>query len=161
MIIMFCGIPGSGKSTVAQILHRQLSDLGHVQVLSSDQLRGPVYRKLLKTLAPDRERPDFIIFDATFYKKEWRQQVSAMAGGDPVITVYFECPLNVALERNRQRRPNVSEKALHIMFHKMERPENPTITIDTVGTTAVDASAKILNVIKDKQPGHDPGEEAI
>jgi adenylylsulfate kinase-like enzyme len=151
MIIMFCGIPGSGKTTIAEILREQLSGLGRVQLLSSDQLRGPVYRKFLKTLAPNRERADFVVFDATFYKKEWRQQLRALAGDDEVITVYLECPLNLALERNRQRRPNVTEKALHIIFHKMERPENPTITIDTAATSAPDAARKIFNFIEDQR----------
>jgi adenylylsulfate kinase-like enzyme len=151
MIIVFCGIPGSGKSTIAEILQRQLSDLGSVQLWSSDQLRGPVYRKFLEILAPDRQRADFVILDATFYKKEWRQQVKAMTGGEQVITVYLDCSLNLALERNRQRRPNVSEKALHIIFHKMERPQNPTISIDTAAITAADAAAKILDVIKDQR----------
>jgi adenylylsulfate kinase-like enzyme len=151
MIIMFCGIPGSGKTTIAEILRDQLSGLGRVQLLSSDQLRGPVYRKFLKALAPNHERADFVVFDATFYKKEWRQQLRALAGDELVITVYLECPLNLALERNRQRRPNVTEKALHIIFHKMQRPENPTITIDTAATSPAEAARKIFNFIEDQR----------
>jgi adenylylsulfate kinase-like enzyme len=151
MIIILCGIPGSGKSTIAEILERQLRGLGRVQVLSSDKLRGPVYRKFLKMLAPDRERADFVIFDATFYKRAWRQEVRARAQGEEVIMVYLECPLNVALERNHQRYPNISQKALYIIFHKMERPENPTITIDTTATSAPDAAAKILAFVQDQR----------
>jgi adenylylsulfate kinase-like enzyme len=153
MIIIFCGIPGSGKTTIAERLQQQLSGLGRVQLWSSDQLRGPVYRKFLKALAPDRERADFTLFDATFYKKEWRRQIRAAAGGEQVITVYLECSLKLALERNRERRPNVSVKALHIVFHKMERPENPPVTIDTAAMSAPDAAAKIFNFIKDQRQG--------
>jgi adenylylsulfate kinase-like enzyme len=149
MIILFCGIPGSGKTTIADILRQHLAELGQVRMLNSDKLRGPVYRRLLKAIAPDRERSDFLILDATFYKKEWREQVRALAQGEEVLTVYLHCPLNLALERNRERRPNISEKALHIVFHKMEPPENPTVSIDTATTAALDAAVKILNLIKD------------
>jgi adenylylsulfate kinase-like enzyme len=149
MIILFCGIPGSGKTTIAEILRQHLTGLGQVRMLSSDRLRGPVYRKLLKAIAPDRERSDFLILDATFYKKEWREQVSALSQGENVLTVYLHCPLNVARERNRERRPNISEKALHIVFHKMEPPENPTLSIDTAKTPAQDAAAKVLKLIKE------------
>jgi adenylylsulfate kinase-like enzyme len=148
MVIIFCGIPGSGKTTIAEILRKQLGGLGRVQLFSSDQLRGPVYPKFLKALDPDRERADYTVFDATFYKREWRRQVKAAAPSEQVITVYLECPLKLALERNRERGPNISEKALHIIFHKMERPENPTIAIDTAQTSAADAAAKIFNFIK-------------
>jgi adenylylsulfate kinase-like enzyme len=150
MIVLFCGIPGSGKTTIAEILAERLADLGRVQVLSSDKLRGPVYRKFFNMLAPGQKRADFLIFDATFYKKEWRQQVEFLAQGETVVTVYLDCPLQVALDRNRQRQPNISEKAVHIMFHKMERPENPTIRIDTTTMTATDAAAKIFEFIQEE-----------
>jgi adenylylsulfate kinase-like enzyme len=152
MIILFCGIPGSGKSTIAEILAKRLGVLGRVQMFSSDKLRGPVYRKFFKVLAPAERRADFIIFDATFYKKEWRDQVSALAQDEKVITVYLNCPLEIALKRNKERQPNISEKAVHIMFHQMEPPEKPTIVIDSATTTASDAAATIFELIKD-QPG--------
>jgi predicted kinase len=152
MIILFCGIPGSGKTTIAKILHDQLSLLGRVKLLSSDELRGPVYRKFVKTIASSEQRPDFLILDATFYKREWRQQIKANAEGEKVMTVYLECPRALALQRNRERRPNVSERALHIISYKMERPQNPAITIDTAATSAAEGAAKIFELIKDHCP---------
>lgn len=148
MIILFCGIPASGKSTIAEILSKRLSDLGQVQVLSSDKLKPPVYWKLFKALAPDQRRADFLILDATFYKQEWRRQVRALAHGERVVTIYLECPLEVVLERNRKRQPNISQKAVHIIFHKMEPPKNPSMRIDTASTTAPDAATQILEFIK-------------
>jgi tRNA uridine 5-carbamoylmethylation protein Kti12 len=148
MIIMFCGIPGSGKTTIAEMLAARLGDLGRVQLVSSDKLKGPVYRKMLKTLGPDQRRAEFVIFDGTFYKKAWREQVEALAHDEKIITVYLECALGIALERNRQRRPNISEKALHIVFHRMEPPECPTIKIDTANVPARDAAATIFEHVK-------------
>ena len=151
MIILFCGIPGSGKSTIAEILAKRLAALGPVEMFSSDKLRGPVYEKFFKILAQDRQRADFVIFDATFYKKEWREQISALAQS-AVVTVYLNCPLEIALERNKERQPRISEKAVHIMFHRMEPPEKPDIGIDSATMTAADAAEKIFEFVK-KQRG--------
>jgi adenylylsulfate kinase-like enzyme len=150
VIILFCGIPGSGKSTIAAKLAERLAELGSVQILSSDKLRPPVYRKFFNALAQDRKRTDFLIFDATFYKEEWRRQVKALAQAEKVVTVFFDCPLEVALQRNRERQRNISEKALHIMFHRMEPPKNPTIRIDTTTTTGAEAAAKIFELIRNQ-----------
>lgn len=148
MIIIFCGIPGSGKTTIAEILAKRLTPLGKVQVLSSDKIKAPVYRKLFKALEPKQRRDDFLILDATFYKKEWRQRIKALAEREKVITVYLYCPLEVARKRNRERRTNISEKALHIVFHRMEAPKHPSVSIDTATTAAADAAGKILELIR-------------
>ncbi|HZA52764.1 MAG TPA: ATP-binding protein [Candidatus Udaeobacter sp.] len=150
MIILFCGIPGSGKSTIAKMLADRLAALGRVRILSSDKLRPPVYRKFFRALAPEQKRPDFLIFDATFYKEEWREQVRSLAQGEELITVYLDCPLEVTLQRNRARQPSISEKAVHIIFHQMKPPKNPNLRIDTATTTAIDATAKIFEFITDQ-----------
>lgn len=148
MIILFCGIPGSGKTTIATLLAERLSGPGNVQVLSSDKLRAPVYKKILKAIAPENRTADLLVLDATFFKRELRRQVKALAGAERVVTVYLDCPLQVALERNRARQPNISEKAVHIVFHRMEPPNSPTIKIDTAITAPVEAAAKIFELIK-------------
>lgn len=151
MIILFCGIPGCGKSTIAELLAERLTVLGRIQLLVSDKLRPPVYKKLFRALATSEKRADFIILDATFYKSEWRQQVRALAASEKVITVYVECPLSTALERNRTRQANISEKAVRIIFHKFEPPMNPTIKIDTTVTAPVPAADQIFEFIKDQR----------
>ena len=150
MIILFCGIPGSGKTTIAKIVAERLATLGQVQLLSSGKLKPPVYRKLFRALAPDEKRAEFVILDATFYKKESRRQVRALARGEKVVTVYLDCSLEVALQRNRARQPNISERAVHIIFHQMEPPEHPSLRIDTATTSAADAARKIGEFIQDQ-----------
>ena len=133
------------------MLAKRLVALGRVRILSSDKLRPPVYRKFFRALAPNQIRPDFLIFDATFYKEEWREQVRSLAQGEELVTVYLDCPLEVTLERNRARQPTISEKAVHIIFHQMKPPKNPSLRIDTATTNATDATAKIFKFIKDQR----------
>ena len=147
MIILFCGMPGSGKTTIASRLVAQLAAIGEVKLLSSDRLRPPVYRRIFKTLETERGGAEYILLDATFYKKEWRDRVGALAAGDRVVTVYVDCPREVALKRNRERRPNIAERALHIVYHRMEPPAAPDLTIDTAVTSAEIAARRIFNFV--------------
>ena len=120
-------------------------------MLSSDKLRAPVYRKFFKALGADSKRAEFLIFDATFYKKEWREQIQTLARDEQVITVYLDCPLELALQRNKKRQPNIPEKAVHIIFRQMEPPEGPTLKIATGKVTASDAAKKIFELIKNQR----------
>jgi adenylylsulfate kinase len=151
VIILLCGIPGSGKTTIAKILAQWLEQRGRVRLISSDDLRTPVYRKLFNQVAADRSERDFLILDATFYKKEWRCQVNQLAEGEPVLTIYLSCPLATALARNKSRRPNISEKALHIMFHRMRAPQHPTLLVNTDRISPTDAAGKIAEYINNQR----------
>ena len=117
-------------------------------MLSSDRLKPPVYRRIFKTLESERGEEAFLILDATFYKKEWRERVAALAGEERVLTIFLDCPREVAVKRNRERSPNISERALHIVYHRMEPPEHPDLLIDTSTMTAEAAAARILEVIR-------------
>ncbi|HTM08529.1 MAG TPA: AAA family ATPase [Verrucomicrobiae bacterium] len=152
MIILFCGIPGSGKTTISDILAARLAKIGRVKVLSSDRLRPPVYRRIFNTLESDRGKEDFLILDATFYKKEWRERVEALARDERVLTVHLECRREAALKRNQQRRPKISDRALHIVYHRMERPERPGIAIDTETTGAEAAAERIFDRVTSFEP---------
>jgi tRNA uridine 5-carbamoylmethylation protein Kti12 len=147
VIILFCGIPGSGKTTIADTLARHLIALGGVKVLSSDRLKPPVYRRIIKILETRRADEDFLILDATFYKKDWRDKVTITAAGERVITVHLDCPREVALARNRERRPNIAERALHIVYHRMEPPDAPDLKIDTASVTPEAAAERIFKFV--------------
>jgi len=152
VILLFCGIPGSGKTTIADQLAARLSSLGRVKVLSGDRLRTPVYHRIFKILESERGAEDYLILDATFYKKEWRERVAALAGEEKVATIFIDCPREVAVNRNRARQPNISERALHIVYHRMEPPDSPDLRIDTSTTTAEAAAARIFDFVRSLEP---------
>jgi predicted kinase len=148
MIILFCGIPASGKTTIAELLASRLAALGRVRILTSDRLKPPVYRRMFQDLENERSELDFLILDATFYKKEWRDRVAELAAGERVVTVYLHCPRETALQRNRGRRPNISERALHIVYHRLQTPNDPDLTIDTSRNAAPEAAELIFRYVR-------------
>jgi adenylylsulfate kinase-like enzyme len=154
MIVLFCGIPGSGKTTVAEALEARASAVGSVQVLSSDKLRSPVYKKIFRALAPERRAAELVILDATFFKKELRHQLKALVFPEKVIIVYLDCPLAVALERNRARLGRIAEKAVYIVYHRMEPPAHPSLTIDTTTLTPAEAAERILQLMTSEAGVH-------
>ena len=92
-----------------------------------------LYRRIFKTLESEREGEDFLILDATFYKKQWRERVEALARDERVLTIYIECPRELAVKRNRERRPNIAERALSLIA---QPPVKPLIDIPRMAEAA-------------------------
>ncbi len=70
MVIIFCGVPGSGKSTIAKLLKEKLEKSGKTRIFVSDKVSGKVYKRIFKWLKENIGKADYILIDATFYKKE-------------------------------------------------------------------------------------------
>jgi len=116
---MLCGIPGSGKSSVAAELVRRLGD---VEIVATDVIggRGGRYRKLRRRVEGLAGRRRFVILDGTFFAAAMRERVRDM--GYPVLLVYLDCPLQVCLERNRSRGSVIPEKGVRSMHRRFEAP---------------------------------------
>jgi len=100
MVIIFCGVPGTGKSTIARMLAEKL---GEVKLLVSDEIRGKSYPRIYEFVKENLDRVDYLTIDATFYKKEWREKVKEIANGQNVFTIYLHCSLKTCLERNKEK----------------------------------------------------------
>lgn len=144
MIIILCGAPGAGKTTVAKKLALKLRKLGTVALFSADKLKPPAYKKFSKLLVQNRGKFNFFIFDATFYKKSIRKNLKLLAKGEQVITVFFAVSLKTALLRNKKRKEAILEPGLRTIFARLEQPTHPDIYIDTEKVSAHSAAEKIF-----------------
>ena len=146
-VIIFCGIPGCGKSTIARLLAKELEKRGSVTLFVSDDIRGRIYKKIPRILTENAGIADFLILDATFYKEKWRQMVYALAKPHPVFLVYVWCKKETAIKRNKKRKPGIPEKVIHIMASQFETPKTPSIAINTGRIQPNVATQKILKKI--------------
>lgn len=148
MIIVFCGVPASGKSTIAKTLKEKLQD---VYLLVSDDIGARTYCNIMKQVKEKTGRYRYMVIDATFYRKKWRDELGeAVDGRDVVKLVYIHCSPETCLVKNRGRKDSIPEKAVHIIWNCFEKPGDPDVSIDTDELTPEEAVEKILERIKYK-----------
>jgi len=118
--VWLTGLPGSGKSTIAKEMKKLLKEKKiNVQILRLDEFRrtlapkpryteeerGVVYNTLILMAKLLTENSVNVIIDATAHKNEWRDK--ARAEIRRFCEVYIECPLNVCMEREANRKDNL------------------------------------------------------
>jgi adenylylsulfate kinase len=175
--VWITGLPGSGKSVVSRALINLLKNEGiAVQLLSSDELR----KNLTPNLTYSLEERDIVyaaisytaklltdngvnvIIDATGnlhrYREKARKQIACF------IEAYLECPLEVCMQREAQRKETYSaptriyQKALKNkesstvpgIGQPYEAPLDPEVRIESLALSPHEAAKKILEVIKAK-----------
>jgi len=157
------GLSGSGKSSVARELERQLTDHGvHAFWLDGDNIRHGLNRDL--GFSPE-DRDENIrrigevaklfvesgtIVLASFISpyRETRAQVRESMGAGDFIEVFVRCPLEVCEERDpkgiyEEARAGEIENFTGISA-PYEEPEDPEIVVDTEDDPSAAASAEKL-----------------
>ncbi|MEM2776606.1 MAG: adenylyl-sulfate kinase [Candidatus Bathyarchaeia archaeon] len=174
--IWITGLPGSGKSTIANELSKKLKKLSiPFQLLSIEMIRkvltpNPSYteeeRKMvyaaLVFIAELLTRNGVnVIIDATGNKRAYRDKARKRI--KKFMEVYIKCPLKICMEREMHRKKTygapkgIYKKALTgksltvpgvgVVY---EAPLKPEIIIDSVKLTPKSAAEKILNKIMEK-----------
>jgi adenylylsulfate kinase len=111
--VWLTGLPGSGKSTVAEEMKKlhpefvvlRMDELRRVvtpEPTYSEQERDLVYRCLVYTARTLAEYGHTVVIDATGNLRRWRGLARSMIPG--YCEVYLKCPVELCMIRERQRR---------------------------------------------------------
>lgn len=161
------GLPGSGKSTVADALKKARPEFTVVrmdefrkivtpQPTYSDTERDMVYRALVYISKTLTERGLDVIIDATGNLRKWREFARQLIPG--YFEVYLKCPIDLCIQREKSR-PETHGAPQDIykkggegwpvpgMVVPYEEPAHPEIVIDTEHTTIEDAVERIKSEI--------------
>jgi predicted kinase len=150
LIVLFCGLPGVGKTRLAN----ELAPLINAVVLSTDKIRkelisSPTYTKEEKKLIYDvmlliarylhNEADVNCILDATFNTEESRRTaIEKLAGvsSEQIYIVECMCPEDIVISRLKARKGDYSDADIEV-YKKMKQVYEPVeenerhIVIDT------------------------------
>lgn len=141
-LIMFCGIPGSGKSTEARRMAGSLTARGlTVEHISRDKLRfsmisdeseyfskeKEVFSKFVEKMNNSLNKNNCTIIDATHISKASRAKILRRVE-DPanvrLLVLYLTTPIDVCMQQNdlRTGRERVPHEAIERMVEGFETP---------------------------------------
>ncbi len=157
-MIILCGIPGSGKTTIALAVGTRLERCVHIE---TDVVRGMiakpqyasgeskfVYRAAMSVAAEALKHRYDVVLVATFAREEFRREAISRLGGltDGWLVVWIWCDPLLAYQRNSQRNPRVPRESFIRLWRGFEPPRD-ALVIDSRGTSPEEAAEKILAAI--------------
>jgi predicted kinase len=137
--IVLIGAPGSGKSTLARAMARspQFGSPATTRLISPDLIRyhlygsasiqgnwGEIWTQVQQEFADAAASQHSVIYDATNYKREYRQEVVDLArqhGFAPITGLWVDVPLWLCLIRNQHRDRPVPDDVIIEMHNCLSR----------------------------------------
>jgi adenylylsulfate kinase len=143
MIILLCGPPGAGKTTIARMLAKRRGAV----LLSTEEFKRRAYSRLMREVR--KRAGEELVLDGTFYRRAWRDEVKELANSirTPLLVVLVKSSLQTSLLRDARREKPVGERAVRIIHAEFEEPE-ADLVIDSEKLTPEEAVELILSAAK-------------
>jgi bifunctional enzyme CysN/CysC len=167
VVLWFTGLSGSGKSTIANMVERQLHAEGrHTYVLDGDNVRHGLNRDLGFTEADRVENIRRVAETARLFVdaglivlvsfispfKSERRMAREMLGEGEFVEVFVDTPLEVCMARDVK---GLYAKAMAGEIKNFtgidspyERPEIPELTLETVASDPAKEAARVLTYLR-------------
>ena len=158
-MIIFCGVPGSGKTTIARIVCQRMIGSVHVQtdtlrgMIARPNYNGPesafVYDSCVEVARKALQRGRAAILDGTFAKNSHRVKAQSALRGQygRGIVVHVKCRVETAERRNRSRGGViVPVERLRGIYASFEEPLR-ALRIDTELRPAEASAAIVLSAL--------------
>jgi predicted kinase len=158
-LLIFCGIPGTGKSTIAKLVGARLEGTVHIQTDAvRSMISNPTYTNeesefvysVCTTMAREAlQRGYNAILDGTFLREEYREDALRLLGSayDSYLVVFVHCDVMTAYARNASRKATVPQARFNQMMLRMEEPAG-ALKIDSGKTSAELAAEAVLEQIR-------------
>ncbi|RKD93487.1 ATP-binding protein [Halopiger aswanensis] len=146
MIVVICGPPGAGKTTLTNRVRERLETRDvpvAVETLHSDDFSSRTYDQLYER-ARDATA-EITLVDGTFYRREWQTQFRTLP---EVRVVHVTASLETCLERNRTRADPIAEQGVHVVYREFDEPD-AEVTIDTDRQSVPEAVDRILIALEE------------
>ncbi len=172
-LLVLCGIPASGKTTLAKRLYEITSVDEKVQLISTDKWRDQAF---YADFLPEREQEvrkkaldatrtaltigESVIHDDTNYYSSMRHELYSLAVERQCKfgIVFINTPLEVSLKWNKKRDVMVPSDVITRISERLDMPgakyawDNPIYQVDLNSVDLIETSNEIVGVLKALQP---------
>ena len=128
-LIVFCGLPGSGKTTTARKLAKQfnakLYSFDEYKIKARQMPGMSSHQRLYQQVKSDIISGNNVVLDDLHTKLVWRQELLQSLNDISCkkILVVMTTPLEECLERNRYRAARLSDFIIYNLYKSYQPPE--------------------------------------